>query len=112
MNILGISCFYHDAAAALIQDGILVAASEEERFSRKKHDHDYPEKAVEFCLRKGRISPKEVDYVVFYEKPFRKFERLMLSILGGYPRSATVFRESMMSWMGEKLWVKSILQEK
>jgi carbamoyltransferase len=111
MNILGISCFYHDAAAALLKDGMLVAASEEERFSRKKHDFEFPRLAVDFCLKKGGITAADLDYVVFYEKPFRKFERLMLSILAGYPLSGAVFRDSMMVWMGEKLWVRGLLED-
>lgn len=109
MNILGISCFYHDAAAALIKDGVLIAAAEEERFSRKKHDSDFPIRAVDFCLRKGKIQKDQIDYVVFYEKPFLKFERLMLSIMVGYPKSSSVFRESMKVWLSQKLWVKSII---
>lgn len=112
MNILGISCFYHDAAAALIQDGMLIAAAEEERFSRIKHDHNFPSLAIQFCLAQGRISAEELDYVVFYEKPFLKFERLLLSILAGYPKSSGVFRESMIAWLPDKLWIKSLLKEK
>ncbi|MBI3012106.1 MAG: hypothetical protein HYY63_00595, partial [Elusimicrobia bacterium] len=102
MNILGISCFYHDAAAALICDGILIAAAEEERFSRKKHDHDFPERSIEFCLERAGITLQDVDYVVFYEKPFLKFERLLFSILAGYPNSLGVFRESMIAWLSDK----------
>lgn len=112
MNILGLSCFYHDAAAVLLRDGRLVAAAEEERFSRIKHDPDFPSRAVDFCLKQGRITGSDLDYVVFYEKPFRKFERLFLSQLGTWPRSGFVFRDSMMSWLGNKLWIKSLLQEK
>jgi carbamoyltransferase len=107
MDILGISCYYHDAAAALIRDGVLVAAAEEERFSRRKHDSRFPEKAIEFCLRAGGISAKELDYAVFYEKPLPKFERILLSCLQTFPRSSGVFRESMVSWFNEKLWIKS-----
>jgi carbamoyltransferase len=112
MNILGISCFYHDAAAALLVDGRLVAAAEEERFSRKKHDHDFPSLAIEFCLKKAGLSAGDLDYVVFYEKPFRKFERLLMTLMAGYPRSGLVFRDSMIAWLGEKLWVKPLIQEK
>lgn len=110
MNILGISCFYHDAAAALIQNGQLIAASEEERFSRIKHDSDFPEKAIEFCLKMGKIRPEEVAFVVFYEKPFLKFERMLTMMLETYPRSHKVFRESMISWFGKKFWVKDRIQ--
>ncbi len=112
MFILGLSCFYHDAAAALIEDGVLVAAAEEERFSRKKHDFGFPELAIQFCLRQRGITLHDVDYVVFYEKPLIKFERLMLTLLATVPRSNRVFREAMRAWMEDKLWVKSTLKEK
>lgn len=112
MYILGISCFYHDAAASLLKDGMLLAAAEEERFTRKKHDSDFPLQAIHFCLNTAGITIQEVDYMVFYEKPFLKFERLLLSVLAGYPRSLPLFRDSMISWLGEKLWVKSLIQER
>ncbi|MCB0246826.1 MAG: hypothetical protein KDI12_25680, partial [Anaerolineae bacterium] len=112
MYILGISCFYHDSAAVLLADGDLVAAAQEERFSRKKNDYRYPELAVEFCLQEAGITAEELDYVVFYEKPLPKFERILMSTLGTFPRSWKVFREAMVAWFDEKLWVKSILQEK
>jgi carbamoyltransferase len=107
MNILGISCYYHDAAAALLQDGVLVAAAEEERFTRKKHDFDYPINAINFCLETGGIKGQDVDYAVFYEKPFRKFDRILMTVLQTYPQSYKVFRESMITWMIDKLWVGS-----
>src|SRR5688572_5053172 len=81
MNILGISAFFHDAAAALVQDGTLVAAAEEERFSRIKHDPEFPQLAIDFCLRTGNITAEDLDYVVFYKKPFLKFERILMSTL-------------------------------
>ncbi len=112
MYILGISCFYHDSAAVLLADGDLVAAAQEERFSRKKHDYGFPALAVEFCLQQAGITAEELDYVVFYEKPLPKFERILMSTLGTFPRSWKVFREAMVAWFDEKLWVKSILQEK
>jgi len=112
MYILGISCFYHDSAAALIKDGKLVAAAEEERFSRIKHDSDFPSKAIRFCLEHARISEKDLDYAVFYEKPFHKFERILMSSMQMFPKSWKVFREAMMAWLGEKLWVKSIIKDK
>ncbi|MFH1996049.1 MAG: carbamoyltransferase [Candidatus Omnitrophota bacterium] len=112
MNILGISCFYHDSAAALIRDGRLIAAAEEERFSRKKHDSEFPERAVQFCLDTAGISINEVDHVVFYEKPFLKFERILMSSLATYPLSYKVFRESMITWLLDKLWVKTIIRDK
>src|SRR6266404_9749284 len=105
MNILGISCYYHDAAAALLCDGQLVAAAEEERFSRVKHDFGFPNLSIQFCLETGGISASDLDYVVFYEKPFRKFDRILMSVLQTYPQSWKVFRESMITWMIDKLWV-------
>ncbi len=105
MNILGISCYYHDAAAALLRDGQLVAAAEEERFTRIKHDYDYPESAIKFCLEAGGIKGSDVDYVAFFEKPFRKFDRILMTVLQTYPQSYKVFREAMITWMVDKLWV-------
>ena len=110
MLILGISCYYHDAAAALLRDGQLIAAAEEERFSRKKHDYDFPAHAIQFCLREAGIEGRELDYVVFFEKPFRKFDRIMASVLQTYPQSLKVFRESMIGWMLDKMWVASTLE--
>ena len=109
MNILGLSCFYHDAAAVLLQDGDLVAAVEEERFSRVKHDHGFPQHAIDYCLCEGNISANDLDYVVFYEKPLLKFERILSSTLGSYPMSWGVFRESMITWFNDKLWIKGLI---
>jgi carbamoyltransferase len=109
MYILGVSCFYHDSAAALIKDGGLVAAAQEERFSRIKHDYGFPEQAIQFCLRQAGISSEDLDYVVFYEKPLIKFERILLSTLGTFPRSWRTFGEAMISWFDQKLWIKSLL---
>lgn len=112
MYILGISCYYHDAAAALTKDGKLVAAAEEERFSRIKHDFDFPENAIQFCLDYAGISGKDLDYVVFYEKPFHKFERILMTAFQTFPKSWKVFREAMLTWLGDKLWVKSLIRDK
>ena len=109
MNILGVSCFYHDAAAALLQDGVLVAAAEEERFSRIKHDYGFPTHAINFCLRQGGINGSDLDYVVFYEKPLVKFERILLTLLGTFPRSWRTFGEAMINWFDQKLWIKNRL---
>ena len=98
MYILGISCYYHDSAAAIIQDGVLIAASEEERFSRKKHDFGFPQQAIDFCLQEAGITSQDLDYVVFYEKPLLKFERILLSGLQTFPQSYPMFRESMVAW--------------
>jgi carbamoyltransferase len=107
MNVLGISCYYHDAAAVLLQDGQLIAAAEEERFSRIKHDFGFPHNAIQFCLESGGIKGGDVDYAIFYEKPFRKFDRILMTVLQTYPLSYKVFRESMITWMIDKLWVGS-----
>ncbi|KAA3646459.1 MAG: hypothetical protein DWQ07_09605 [Chloroflexi bacterium] len=111
MYILGVSCFYHDSAAVLLHDGQLVAAAEEERFSRKKHDHNFPSKAIQFCLEHAGITADDLDYVVFYEKPLVKFERILMTTLESFPRSWRVFGEAMIGWFDEKLWVKSLLGE-
>ena len=110
MNILGISCYFHDAAAALLQDGMLVAAAEEERFSRIKHDFSFPQHAIRFCLQRGGIDPAEVDYVGFFEKPFVKFERILQTAFATAPRSAAVFRQAMTGWLLDKLWVKTLIR--
>jgi carbamoyltransferase len=111
MNILGISCYFHDAAAALLRDGVLVAAAEEERFTRKKHDYDFPRHAIEFCLRIGDIQGPDLDLVVFYEKPFVKFERVLYTNMQTFPHSHRAFREAMITWLGDKLWIKSHIQK-
>jgi carbamoyltransferase len=85
MYILGVSCYYHDSAAAILRDGELIAASEEERFSRKKHDFGYPTQAIAFCLEQAGITSHELDYVVFYEKPLQKFERILMTTLQTFP---------------------------
>lgn len=110
MHILGISCYYHDSAAALLRDGELVAAAQEERFSRIKQDEGFPELAISFCLRKAGIRAGDLDYVVFYEKPLVKFERIMQSSLQTFPRSWRTFGEAMVNWFDEKLWIKSRIQ--
>jgi carbamoyltransferase len=112
MRILGISCYFHDAAAALFEDGILIAAAEEERFTRKKHDYEFPQNAIDFCLQMGKIQTGDLDYVVFFEKPFIKFERLLLSSMQSFPHSHKVFREAMVTWFGDKLWIKTLLQNR
>lgn len=112
MYILGISCFYHDAAAALIHDGKIVAASMEERFSRKKHDSSFPMQAISFCLRQAGITAKDLDYVVFYEKPLVKFERILQTSLNTFPKSLAVWREAMTGWLQQKLWIKNEIMSK
>ena len=112
MNILGISCYFHDAAAALLSDGKLIAAAEEERFTRKKHDYEFPQHAIDFCLRMGRLQGRDLDYVVFFEKPFIKFERLILSSMQTFPRSRRVFQEAMITWLADKLWIRNLIQKR
>ena len=110
MDVLGISCYYHDAAAALVRDGVVIAAAEEERFSRRKHDHGFPRNAIDFCLRRGGVRSDALDYVVFYEKPFVKFERLVKTVFASYPRTAGLFQEAVFAWAAQKLWIKQELQ--
>jgi len=112
LYVLGISCFYHDAAAALLRDGELVAAAHEERFTRKRHDPDVPVNAVKYCLQEAGISIGDVDYVAFYDKPFVKFERILMTYLATFPRSLPSFSKSMPVWLKEKLWVPRVLHEK
>lgn len=112
MYILGISCYYHDAAAALLQDGDLVAAAEEERFTRKKHDFGFPTRSIDFCLSQAGITARDLDYVVFYEKPLLKFERILMTTLQTFPKSSASFRESMVTWFNEKLWIKGEILSK
>jgi carbamoyltransferase len=111
MRILGISAFYHDSAAALIEDGAILAAAQEERFSRKKHDARFPRQAVAYCLGEARIRPAEVDHVVFYDKPFLKFERLLETYLAFAPRGFRSFRMAMPLWLKEKLLQRRLLRE-
>ena len=111
MFILGISCFYHESAACLLKDGKVLAASAEERFSRKKHDSEFPKLAVKFCLAKAGISVGDLDYVVFYEKPFWKFQRILMSTLAIYPEAIRLFPKSMVVWLEDKLWVRSLISE-
>ncbi len=111
MNILGISCDYHDSAAALIQDGTLVAAAQEERFTRIKNDASFPKQAIAFCLDTARITSHQLDYVAFYEKPFQKFHRILLSALATYPKSLPFFISAMRSFLLNKLWIKNKILE-
>lgn len=109
MHILGISAYYHDSAAALVRDGVVVAAAQEERFTRNKHDPKFPANAIKFCLNSQKISLSGVDCVVFYDKPFLKFERLLETYLAFAPRGFSSFRMAMMVWIKEKLFQKKLL---
>lgn len=109
MKILGISAFYHDAAAALIVDGEIIAAAQEERFTRKKHDQGYPTNAIDYCLKFASLKASDIDYVSFYDKPLSKFERLLRTYIAFAPKGFTSFREAIPAWMGEKLFHKDII---
>src|SRR6266850_407708 len=105
-TILGISAYYHDSAACLVRDGEIVAAAQEERFTRKKHDAAFPEHAVAYCLAEGKLAAGELDYVGFYDKPLLKFERLLESYCGVAPRGIRSFLTAMPVWLKEKLFTR------
>lgn len=111
MHILGISAFYHDSAAALVRDGVIVAAAQEERFTRKKHDSGFPARAIDYCLAEAGIALTDVDRVVFYDKPFLKFERLLETYLAFAPRGFSSFKIAMPVWLREKLFLKDLLRK-
>ena len=111
MRILGISAFYHDSAAALIEDGRIIAAAQEERFSRRKHDARYPQQAIDYCLSEAGIALEAVDHVAFYDKPFLKFERLLETYLAYAPKGFESFRMAMPLWLKEKLFQKDLLKK-
>ncbi len=111
MYILGISCFYHDSAVALVKDGKLIAAAQEERFTRIKHDQSFPKNAIKFCLDFAGIKINDLDYLGFYEKPFLKFERILQTYLLSAPRSYFSFIKAMPLWLKQKLWMKHAIQE-
>ena len=111
MRILGISAFYHDSAAALIEDGRIVAAVQEERFSRRKHDAAFPHNAIAYCLAEAGVTADELDHVVFYDKPFLKFERLLETYIALAPRGFASFKMSIPLWLREKLFQKNLLRD-
>ncbi|MFO1305246.1 MAG: carbamoyltransferase [Burkholderiales bacterium] len=111
MRVLGISAFYHDSAAALVEDGRVVAAAQEERFTRKKHDARFPSSALAYCLEEGKVDLGSIDKVVFYDKPFLKFERLLETYLAFAPRGFKSFRMALPVWLHEKLFLKSLLEK-
>ena len=112
MNILGLSAFYHDSAACLLQDGKIIAAAQEERFTRKKHDASFPKNAVEFCLKKGGIQVSDLDYVGFYDKPFIKFERILETYLGIAPKGIKQYLAAIPIWLKDKLWTRTNIRNK
>ena len=112
MIILGISAFFHDSSAALIKDGNLIAAVEEERFTRKKHDMEFPIKSIEYCLKEADISIDKVDYIAFYEKPILKFDRILNQFIDSFPKGFLAFNKAMPSWISEKLRIRRIVKKK
>ena len=109
--ILGISAFYHDSAACLVHNGRILAAAQEERFSRQKHDASFPRQAIDYCLRAANISVKDLNYVSFYEKPFLKFERLLLTYLSYAPAGLRSFLKAMPLWLKQKIFLKDFLYQ-
>ena len=109
--ILGLSCYYHDSAACLIKNGEIIAAAQEERFSRKKHDSRFPKNAISYCLKKEGISLSDIDQIVYYEKPLLTFERLLETYLGAAPRGGRSFIAAMEIWLKEKLFLKTQLKK-
>ena len=111
MNILGISCFYHDSAACLVRDGEILAAAQEERFSRKKHDFDFPTHAIDFCLHEAGLEVGDIDYIAFYDKPFVKFERILETYLAYAPRGLRSYLMALPLWLKQKLWIPDIIRK-
>ena len=109
MYILGISAFYHDSAACLLENGEIIAAAQEERFTRKKHDARFPYHAINYCLDEANISSSKIDNVVFYEKPFIKFERLLETYLSFAPKGFSNFVKAIPVWIKDKLFQKSVI---
>ena len=110
IHILGFSCFYHDSAACLVRNGEILAAAQEERFTRIKHDPRFPRHAIRYCLEEAGISIRDVNYVVFYDKPFLTFERLLMSYLTVAPKGLRSWLEAMPLWLGQKLHIPRIVQ--
>jgi len=111
MNILGISCFYHDSAACLVRDGDIIAAAQEERFTRKKHDFNFPINSINWCLGEGNIAAKDLDCIVFYDKPFIKFERILETSLTYAPTGVRQFIQALPLWLKQKLWIPELIRK-
>lgn len=111
MNILGLSCFYHDAAAALVQDGVLAAAAQEERFTRKRHDDSFPRHAIDFCLDFAHLDIQQIDHIVFYDRPFIKFERIIQTYMATFPLGFRSFLKALPVWLKEKIWIPQRISE-
>src|SRR6266851_6968840 len=110
-SILGISAFYHDSAACLVQEGRIVAAAQEERFTRKKHDPSFPRQASDYCLREGGTRAADLDLVAFYEKPFLKFDRILHSYLAYAPAGLRSFLMAIPLWIRERIWMKELIRK-
>src|SRR3972149_6779810 len=111
MYILGISAFYHDSAAAIIKDGYILAAAQEERFTRIKNDHNFPINAIEYCLKEAGITAQQLDYVSFYDKPFIKFERILETYLAYAPHGINSFIKAIPLWIKKKIWMKELIKK-
>ena len=109
MNILGISAFYHDSAASIIQDGVIIAAAQEERFTRKKHDEGFPVKAIQYCLKESGLTLNQLDAIVFYDKPLLKFERLLETYYAFSPKGFRSFLMSIPVWLKDKMFLKNTI---
>src|SRR3989338_1195283 len=109
--ILGISAFYHDSAACLIKDGEIIAAAQEERFTRKKHDFGFPIQAISYCLKEARVSPSDLNFVAYYEKPFVKFERILETYLAYAPLGLRSFLKAIPAWIKQKLWISEVIRK-
>ena len=112
MYILGISAFYHDSAACLLKNGLIIAAAQEERFTREKHDHSFPSNAIQYCLTEAEIERGDLDYVAFYDKPFLKFERILETYFSFAPIGIKSFLRAMPLWIKKKIWIKELIKEK
>ncbi|MFQ6120614.1 MAG: carbamoyltransferase N-terminal domain-containing protein [Methanosarcinales archaeon] len=111
MYILGISCFYHDAAACILKDGAIVAAAQEERFTRIKHDYNFPKNAINYCLKEAGITIKDVDYVGFYDMPLIKFERILKTYISVAPKGIRSFIKAIPMWLRQKLWMRDLIKK-
>jgi len=111
LYILGISAYYHDSAAALLKDGEIIAAAQEERFTRLKHDHNFPVRAIDYCLKAGGLNPDDINFVAFYDKPFIKFERILETYLSFSPAGFNSFIKAIPLWIREKIWIPELIKK-
>ena len=111
MFILAISAYYHDSAACILKNGEIIAAAQEERFTRKKHDHNFPINAIKYCLNEAQIKTTDLEIVAFYDKPFLKFERILETYLTYAPKGLSSFLKAIPLWIKKKIWIKTLIQE-